>query len=100
MPEGILRWEDPAPRTRTKNENDRIADELRSNPGKWAVIAENPNTAEGRRVSARLYNAVKQGYRGFRRVDGGTYEGTTRSGTDDDNSRVIRVHARFVPNSR
>ncbi|MEU7911377.1 hypothetical protein [Microbispora bryophytorum] len=96
MPNGILRWEDPAPRRTPTDEYDPIAAELRANPGRWAVIAENPDTREGRRGTSRVFNAVKNGYRGFRPVKGGTYTATTRTVTKDDGTRVVQVHARFI----
>ncbi len=97
MPAGILRWEDPAPRTRATDEYDPIAAELRNNPGRWALIAENPDTLEGKRAAARMFSAVKNGYRAFRRVESGTYTATTRTVETGDGSKVIRVHARFDP---
>ncbi|MEV4472861.1 hypothetical protein [Nonomuraea sp. NPDC049504] len=91
---GILRWEDPAPRTPSSDDYEPIATALRSKPGVWAVIAENPDTPEGKRVSARMFNTVKHGYKGFRRVEGGTYQVTTRTVAKGD-GKVILVHAKF-----
>ncbi|MFD8529462.1 hypothetical protein ACFV0L_18780 [Streptosporangium canum] len=99
MPIGILRWEDPAPRTPIGDQFAPIAAELRDHPGRWAVIAENPNTQEGRRDSNRLFNAVKLGYRGFQCEDG-AYKATTRTVTASDGTKVIRVHAQFINNPR
>ncbi|GAA5046253.1 hypothetical protein HNP84_010274 [Thermocatellispora tengchongensis] len=96
MPTGILRWEDPAPRTPANDDYAPIATELRNNPGKWAVVAENPDTPEGRRASNRLFNAVKNGYRGFRRIEDGAYRATTRTVDNGDGTKIIRVHAQFV----
>lgn len=100
MPSGILRWEDPAPRATSSDDYAPIAAELRNNPGKWAVLAEKPDTAEGRREVNRLYNRVKNGYTGFGRVDGGTYRATTRTVTKDDGTKVVLVHAQYVNSSR
>ncbi|MEU7891745.1 hypothetical protein AB0B45_02645 [Nonomuraea sp. NPDC049152] len=96
MPAGILRWEDPAPRTPASDDYEPIAAELRDNPGQWAVIAEAPDTREGKREAARLFNAVKHGYRGFSRTEGGIYKATTRTGSTDNGDKVIRVHAQFI----
>ncbi|WP_214317092.1 hypothetical protein [Nonomuraea sediminis] len=60
------------------------------------MIAEYPDILEGRRASARLYSAVKNGYRGFRRVEGGAYKATTRTVATGPGSKVIRVHAQFI----
>lgn len=102
MPVGILRWEDSAPRSSAKSEDeyDPVAAELRNHPGRWAVIAENPDTLEGRRASARLYSAVKNGYKGFRHVEDGTFRATTRTVNNGDGTKVIRVHAQFVNSAR
>jgi hypothetical protein len=99
MSSGILRWEDPAPRTTSIDNYEPIAAELRNNPGKWAVLAEMPDTADGRREVSRLYNRVKYGYSGFCRVDDGTYRATTRTVAKDDGTKVVVVHAQYV-NSR
>ncbi|MEV1170149.1 hypothetical protein [Nonomuraea sp. NPDC049784] len=93
---GILRWEDPAPRSPASDDYEPIAAGLQNKPGVWAVIAENPDTPEGKRASARMFNAVKHGYKGFRRVEDGTYRATTRTVTNGDGTKVILVHAMFV----
>ncbi|MFI6497125.1 hypothetical protein [Nonomuraea typhae] len=98
MPTGILRWEDPAPvRTRGDKEYEQVAAELQANPRKWAVIAEAPDTREGRRDTNRLFNAIKNGYRGFNADDGGTFQATTRTVTKEDGAKVVLVHAQYVP---
>ncbi|MEV0379748.1 hypothetical protein [Nonomuraea sp. NPDC050643] len=98
MPAGILRWEEPAPiKTRTNKEYEPVAAELQKNPHKWAVIAETPDTPEGRRDANRLFNAVKNGYRGFRNDDSGTFQATTRTVTQDGGTKVVLVHVQYVP---
>jgi hypothetical protein len=100
MPNGILRWEDPAPvRTRTNKEYEPVAAELQARPNEWAVIAENPDTPEGRRDANRLFNAVKNGYRGWNNDDDGTFEATTRTVTKNGGAKVILVHVQYVPTS-
>ncbi|MGI5281713.1 hypothetical protein ACQEVF_59230 [Nonomuraea polychroma] len=93
----ILRWEDPAPRTPASDEYAPLAAELMKNPGKWAVIAEHPDTQDGRRAASRLFNAAKHGYLGFPRIGGGTFKATTRTVNNGDGTRVITVHAMFDP---
>lgn len=98
MPAGIIRWEEPAPiKTRTNKEYEPVAAELQKNPHKWAVIAETPDTPEGRRDANRLFNAVKNGYRGFRNDDNGTFQATTRTVTMDGGTKVVLVHVQYVP---
>ncbi|MFG3438381.1 hypothetical protein ACGF0J_14150 [Nonomuraea sp. NPDC047897] len=100
MPTGILRWEDPAPTKPARDDYAPIAAELRNKPGEWAVVAEHPADPDGRRASARLFSAVKNGYLGFRRVEDGTYKAATRTVAADDGTKVITVHAMFVRASR
>jgi hypothetical protein len=98
MPTGILRWEDPAPKKTASNEFEPIATQLRNNPGKWGVVVENPDTSEGRREASRVFSAIKHGYLGFRRSDDGTFQAATRTvANEDDGTKVILVHAQFVP---
>ncbi|MFB4284905.1 hypothetical protein ACBJ59_57225 [Nonomuraea sp. MTCD27] len=98
MPEGIIRWEDPAPvKTSTNKEYEPVAAELQDNPLKWAVIAETPDTPDGRRDANRLYNAVKNGYKGFRNDECGTFQATTRTVTKDGGTKVVLVHAQYIP---
>ncbi|NRQ31337.1 hypothetical protein HII36_05720 [Nonomuraea sp. NN258] len=100
MPTGILRWEDPARvETRTTDEYAQVAAALRANPHKWAVIAENPDTVEGRRNANRLFNGVKKGYRGFRHDPTGTFQVTTRTVARDDGTKAVLVYVQYVPHS-
>ncbi|MFI6889150.1 hypothetical protein [Streptosporangium canum] len=94
----IIRWEEPKPLRMAAKDLAHIADELRANPGKSAVIAEHPNTPEGRRLTANLISAVKFRRRGFMHSDG-TFHVTTRTTRTEraDGSKVIRVFVCFNP---
>jgi hypothetical protein len=100
MPTGILRWEDPAPRTPVSTDYEPIAAELRANPGASAVIAEHPDTPDGRRDANRLFNAVKNGYKGFRVSSGGTFRAATRTVTKGDGTKVVLVYAKYVTDTQ
>lgn len=92
----ILRWEEPAPLRAPELDLTPIADTLRANPGKSAVIAENPNTKEGRRLTTNLVSAIKYRRRGFLHPEG-TFDTHTRTIAAADGSKVIHVYAVFKP---
>ncbi|WP_440063868.1 hypothetical protein [Streptosporangium sp. OZ121] len=96
----ILRWEEPVPLRSASQDLAHLADAIRAQPGKSAVIAEHPNTKEGKRIVATLTNAVKYKRRGFWHADG-DFHVTTRTeridgvGADAEGGKVIRVFVRF-----
>ncbi|MER6171306.1 hypothetical protein [Streptosporangium sp. NPDC001681] len=92
----IIRWEEPAPLRTASRDLAHLADAIRANPGKSAVIAEHPNTKEGRRIVATLIGVVKYKRRGFSDPEG-TFHVTTRTERVDDGNdgKVIRVFVRF-----
>ena len=84
----IVRWETPPAATRGRSKTGvyaQIADALRSNPGEWAVVAEN--------TTPTLAHHIKTGHLvGF--APAGSFEATSRRNAK--RSKRVTVYARFV----
>ncbi|MEQ4717860.1 hypothetical protein [Nonomuraea sp. B19D2] len=88
-------WTKPAPRHGAPDLS-HIADQLRAKPGETAIIAEFPTAiASGSTEAASLRNAVNNGRLGFDDPSG-TFRASTRTVTEHDGSKRVRVFAVFA----
>ena len=90
-------WEEP-PMLRGQNRPDltHLADQVRAQPGKPALIAEfSTGMASKSRDATHLRNAITNRKQGFSHSDG-TFTATTRTIRHNDGSLSIRVYATFV----
>lgn len=113
----VQNWKDPAPRA-SAGAAKVVADALRAEPGKWAIIEEflfpiaedGASAADIEKVSVRARQVrakasskaslIKQGrvaaFRSLKEGWPGTFEAVSRSETNDDTDmKVIRVYARY-----
>lgn len=81
-----MKWETPKPTRGRKPLVDYagIADELKKNPGEWAVVGENMPISLGSNISSGRIKAFQPA---------GAFEGTIRG---QSNGRAVKVFARFV----
>jgi hypothetical protein len=86
----VMRWEEPTVLQKQQAEKWRaVADELRRNPQKWAVVAEAAATGTGA-VSTGIKRATGVYAEAF--APAGTFEATTRT----TKPGVVAVYARYV----
>lgn len=87
----VIRWEDPPPHGNSKPKPaykyQSVVDDLRANPGEWAVVLEDVTTG----TAGAMVHRIKNGWTCF--LPGGAFEAVCRNGERAGRSRV---YARYV----